>query len=480
MKKHLYILILFGLMMHQLSAQPFADKKYYLVDSLDLTKLTPEDKILIENSLKVYHIAKHDTDKINALNNICENMIDESWYKYQFFQYRIIISAFKTKHSPLIIYHLNKSLADALNNIGFIFQKQGKISKALEYYHQSLKIQEKIKDKKGISGTLNNIAFIYDLQDNTQYALDYYHKSLEIKKEINDHKGVANVLNNIGRIYFFQGNLSRTLENYQNAIKIQEKIGDKKGMANALNNIGVIYYNQKDIINALMYYQKSLLIYEQIGDKAGLASSLNNIGYIELTKERLSSAIIYGNRSLALAKETGSPENIKRAADLLTKAFEKQGKGMEALEMYKLHIAMRDSINNEETQKAALQQQAKYEYEKQKAMDDAEHEKQLAIEQEAKAKQKVITYSIALGLVLVVLFLIFVFNRLQVTKKQKTIIVAQKQLVEQQKEAVEEAHALLEEKNSEIIASIRYAKRIQDALMTSQKYIERNINRLKN
>lgn len=38
---------------------------------------------------------------------------------------------------------------------------------------------------------------------------------------------------------------------------------------------------------------------------------------------------------------------------------------------------------------------------------------------------------------------------------------------------------LVEEKNNEIIASIRYAKRIQDALMTSQKYIERNINRLK-
>ena len=38
---------------------------------------------------------------------------------------------------------------------------------------------------------------------------------------------------------------------------------------------------------------------------------------------------------------------------------------------------------------------------------------------------------------------------------------------------------LVEEKNSEIIASIRYAKRIQDALMTSQKYIERNMNRLK-
>ncbi len=49
--------------------------------------------------------------------------------------------------------------------------------------------------------------------------------------------------------------------------------------------------------------------------------------------------------------------------------------------------------------------------------------------------------------------------------ERTTEVVAQKELVE--------------EKNSEIIASIRYAKRIQDALMTSQKYIERNMNRLK-
>ncbi|PJA09903.1 MAG: hypothetical protein COX70_00450 [Flavobacteriales bacterium CG_4_10_14_0_2_um_filter_32_8] len=60
----------------------------------------------------------------------------------------------------------------------------------------------------------------------------------------------------------------------------------------------------------------------------------------------------------------------------------------------------------------------------------------------------------------------FVLRTLSLTRKQKAIIEKQKELVE--------------EKNNEILASIRYAKRIQDALMTSQKYIERNIKRLKN
>ena len=64
---------------------------------------------------------------------------------------------------------------------------------------------------------------------------------------------------------------------------------------------------------------------------------------------------------------------------------------------------------------------------------------------QAKAKQKIISYAIAGGLVLVILFFGFVFNRLQVTKKQKNIIEAQKQEVEQQKEIVEKAHLLRKE-----------------------------------
>jgi hypothetical protein len=37
---------------------------------------------------------------------------------------------------------------------------------------------------------------------------------------------------------------------------------------------------------------------------------------------------------------------------------------------------------------------------------------------------------------------------------------------------------IIEEKQKEIIDSIRYAKRIQNALITSEKYVERNLFRL--
>ncbi len=63
------------------------------------------------------------------------------------------------------------------------------------------------------------------------------------------------------------------------------------------------------------------------------------------------------------------------------------------------------------------------------------------------------------GLLLAIVFSLFIYNRLQLTKKQKQIIEHQKQLVE--------------EKQIEVLASIRYAKRIQQSLLPTEKFIER-------
>ncbi len=70
MKNIIFITLL--LVSFQGLAQGYANKEYYLVDSLDLEDLPASDKELIEISLKEYHKAKDDTSKVNALNSICE------------------------------------------------------------------------------------------------------------------------------------------------------------------------------------------------------------------------------------------------------------------------------------------------------------------------------------------------------------------------------------------------------------------------
>lgn len=119
---------------------------------------------------------------------------------------------------------------------------------------------------------------------------------------------------------------------------------------------------------------------------------------------------------------------------------------------------MKDSIRTEESNRASYKLQTKYEFEKQQAVKDAEHNKQMEVIAERGKKQKVITYSIALGSLLLLVFFIFIYNRLQITKRQKSIIEEQKQLVE--------------EKQKEILDSINYAKRIQAAILPSDRVIK--------
>ena len=126
--------------------------------------------------------------------------------------------------------------------------------------------------------------------------------------------------------------------------------------------------------------------------------------------------------------------------------------------MYELHIKMNDSITSESSQKEVMKQEMQYSYEKQKAIDEKEHEKKIAVSAEEEKKQKVISYSIATGLILVLIFSFYVFNRLQITRKQKELIEHQKELVD--------------EKQKEILDSITYAKRLQEAILPREEFVK--------
>ena len=135
-----------------------------------------------------------------------------------------------------------------------------------------------------------------------------------------------------------------------------------------------------------------------------------------------------------------------------------------------MHITIRDSIESQDNKKEVIRHEFKYDYDKKEAIADAEHqaemEQQEAVATEQQKKQNIIIGSVSGGLGLVVLFSIFLFNRFQVTRKQKTVI-------EEQKEEVDRAYDSLEEKNKEITDSINYAQRIQAAILPPDRIVKR-------
>lgn len=365
-----------------------------------------------------------------------------------------------------------KRIAESLNNIGAVYCSQGDIPKALDYFSRSLKTQETIGDKDGIATSLNNIAAIHGDQGDLAKALEYYNRSLKIREEIGDKYKGATALCNIGIIYSKQGDISKALDYYARSLKLREELKDKEGIANSFDNIGSLYEHQHDLEKALDYYVRGLKLREEIGDKNGMAISYNSVGTLYFEQKRYARALEYTLKSKQIASELGYPPEIRDAAEQLNKIYRITGNYKSALENYELFIQMRDSVNNIETQKAAIKQQSKYEFDKQKALQDEKHAAELKIQEEKsqadKKRQNTIIGSVSVVLALVAFFSVLLYNRFKTTQRQKNII-------EQKEKETQAQKHIIEEKQKEILDSINYAKRIQFTLLAHESFLKENL-----
>ena len=140
------LLLIFVLFVQNLNAQ-YADSIRYLITELELSELTKDDRLLLDTSITNYHKATIDTVKLDILIQIVEACwTDNVWPKYN----RLVLESVKKQllnsaaDNDKLIVKLKSILAEALNNEGYYFKEFGDIPLALDYYEQSLKIDESI------------------------------------------------------------------------------------------------------------------------------------------------------------------------------------------------------------------------------------------------------------------------------------------------------------------------------------------------
>jgi tetratricopeptide (TPR) repeat protein len=356
-------------------------------------------------------------------------------------------------------------IAANLGNIGLIYSNQGNYAKALEFYFKALKINEETGNKRFQSANLSNIGNVYSYQGDFDKALIYTFKALKIHEELGNKKGQAIALGNIGLEYSNQGNFEKALEYYFKALNLDEDLGNINGQARHIGNIGLAYYYQGDYTKSLEYHINSLKLNEEIENKQGQAIALGNIGNVYTKLKQYSKAEASLNKAVQLNKEFGSITHLKDAYENLFSLYETTNQYKKALYYYKEFILCRDSILSQENQKALIQKEMQYEYDKKEAMLKAEQEKKDVIAKADKQRQQLFILLIGAVAAAISVIALLVYRSLTLTKKQKMIIEHQKHLVE--------------EKQKEILDSIRYARRIQHALLPPESYIEKHLKKQK-
>lgn len=205
----------------------------------------------------------------------------------------------------------NKSSEAELNNfMGVIQRNLGNYVNALRFYNTALELAEEIGDSVQIAYSYNNIGGAYRLERNYTLALENIFRALRIFEKLNMPEGVAYCTINIGIIYRMQSNFDLARKYFERTIAIREEIGDEFGKAVALNQIAEIFYDQRKLDEALESYQELRKLYEALDETKGIASVIGGMGGIKYLQGKYNEAKRYRKESLRLQRQIQNAEGI--------------------------------------------------------------------------------------------------------------------------------------------------------------------------
>lgn len=466
------------------------------IDSLhNVIENSKHDTILIKILFKLDDIIyafdpSQDEEINNRVKNICKKGIKSNSQNkklvkaYKKFSVKAwnnlgIIYMYSGRNEEALVAYTNavkisKELKDSESasktyvNMGILKYRAGDLAMAIEYYDKGLKEMERVGNKDGIASTLNNMAMIYKETGDTVMALENYERCVIISKEINATQRTATALVGISDVYLNRGKRGKALEMLYESLELYKKTEDVQGISSVCLNLGKELMVDKKFDESEKYLKQGLLLGKQFQDPRSIGTAYAALANLGLAMKDNKMAYIYADSAYAilsgnsLLKESLDPARIMYF-------IKKNSDPSFALKMLEDYILLKDSVESESNQRAVIQQQFRYAYEKKSGEDSirsAEAKKLSDAQldaQEAQLKQEQTQrYALYGGLILMIVFGIFIYNRFKTTQRQKVII-------ENQKSVVEQAHWQLEEKNKEVLDSINYAKRIQTAILPSEK-----------
>ena len=317
------------------------------------------------------------------------------------------------------------------HDLGYIHSNMNLHEKAILYYEKGLQLSEKDKDTFNIANISARLAGEFSIMKKFDTAMFYNKQSLNYFTLIKHKRGIGVSLVNLAENYNGLKQYDKAIKTTLEAIKIRSELGDSYALTILKNNLASSYLKKNDLDEALVAAKEGEKLSIQQKD---IALQIDNCGIQYMIYYHLN--------------------NFKKAFEY---AFR--------------YINLKDSVNQSSNLAALTELQTRYETEqKEKEIKLLLLENKNAEERSIaeSTKRNIILFSVTSGLLLVMIFAGFMYNRFRATQKQKLII-------EQKENETREQKNLIEEKQKEIVDSITYAKRLQDAILPPQEFIKTHL-----
>ena len=235
-----------------------------------------------------------------------------------------------------------------LNDMAAALYDTGKFQGAIEKYNEAYELAQQTGDKKISSILLNNIAQVYENTYQYDNALNYYQKSVELANSLNNKNEAAVIYEKIADVHFEKNDFYKAIENLQQTLKIDEESDNEGKVGATLNNLGIAYQSLGEEEEALDYYEKSLDVTEKQGDELQVSIALNNIGNVNFDWQKFKTAIEYYEKSIKIKENIDYKTGLALSLHNIGNAYKALKNYPVALNFYEKSNLLAKGINYQE------------------------------------------------------------------------------------------------------------------------------------
>jgi eukaryotic-like serine/threonine-protein kinase len=213
-----------------------------------------------------------------------------------------------------------------LQATGIAYKLMNKPAEALRNYEDSMAINQRLGQKRGVAASLSEIAQVQLSLGKPDAALSAYNECLKIRREIGAKKDAGDTLIELGDFYADRGRSDQALQMFKESLQIQRDAGDEPYQALCLNNIGNAYLHKGENEDALTYLQQALQLREKLNVPDDIAETQHNLGEAYTNLGQYDQAITALMRGLDLYRKSGNNQGAAIISHSLGLVFEYQGR----------------------------------------------------------------------------------------------------------------------------------------------------------
>ncbi len=350
-------------------------------------------------------------------------------------------------------------IADSYTNLSLLYYFQGKYDLNTKYMLKATRLYQQLDLKSKEANSYADYGYQLKRRDMNS-AVHYMQKGMKLAESVMNESGLRVIYDNYGVLKEMKNELDSALFFYNKSLKLKEKAKDNHGIPYSVNKIALVklMQNKPDEAKTLLDY--AYKIRNDIKDIYGIAENLNYYGFYFKQINDDKQSINYFNQAIEWSKKHDFPYLTQDNYKELSSVFERNEDFRKALETFKNHIEVKDSIFNSDIRNKQSELDIEYETE--------QKEKEILIQKTKLAEKNFwILGGFSLAIIAILLgFLLFT------KQKQKTVQL-------QKENELKDALLKIETQNKLQEQRLRISRDLHDNIGSQLTFIISTIDNLK-